>query len=133
MPLTTDDKVEIGELLSAYCCAIDAGRFDEVRDFFTDDCVIDFGAVMGRHEGPGARERFVELLAQNPIRMRHYVTNFRIQGDGDRARAESYVLAMTGEPGALMPSTGRYEDELVKQDGRWKLRSRIGVIELPGI
>jgi hypothetical protein len=64
--------------------------------------------------------------------MRHYVTNVRITGDGSSAHAESYVLAMVGDPGKLSPTTGHYEDDLQKVNGRWKLRTRRAVIELPG-
>jgi hypothetical protein len=31
-----------------------------------------------------------------------------------------------------MHTTGRDEDEFVKRDGRWLLRRRRGVIEMPG-
>jgi len=30
-----------------------------------------------------------------------------------------------------MPTTGRYEDEVVKRDGRWLIRRRRAVIETP--
>jgi len=132
MALTADDKIEINELLADYCHAIDHGRHAEIPGMFTDDCVIDFGALMGRHEGQAGAKQFAEMLAATPIRMRHYVTNVRITGDGGNAHAESYVLAMVGDPGKLSPTTGHYEDDLRKVDGRWKLRARRAVIELPG-
>jgi hypothetical protein len=31
-----------------------------------------------------------------------------------------------------MPTTGRYEDELHKVNGRWLLHVRRGIIEMPG-
>ena len=74
---------------------------------------------------------FTDSLRAASIRMRHYLTNVVIAGDGERARAESYVLAFVGEPGALHQTTGRYEDELVKRGGRWAIRLRRAVIELP--
>jgi len=42
------------------------------------------------------------------------------------------VLAMVGDPGTLSPTTGHYEDDFRKVNGRWKLRARRAVIELPG-
>ena len=63
--------------------------------------------------------------------MRHYTTNVIVRGDGERARAESYVLAITGAPGASMPTTGRYEDELLKVDGAWKIRVRRALLDTP--
>jgi ketosteroid isomerase-like protein len=132
MPLTAEDKIEIHELLADYSHAIDHGRHADIPAMFTDDCVIDFGALMGRHEGQAGARQFADMLAKTPVRMRHYVTNVRVTGDGDTAHAESYVLAMVGDPGTLSPTTGHYEDDFRKVNGRWKLRARRAVIELPG-
>jgi hypothetical protein len=64
--------------------------------------------------------------------MRHYTTNLVLEGDATSARARSYVLAFTGTGPAQHHATGRYEDRLVKVDGRWRIRERRAVIELPG-
>jgi hypothetical protein len=133
--LSSDDRQAIGELLARYCFAIDHGRWSELRTFFTEDCTLDFGKLMGTYTGQEGITRFAETLKSTGIFMRHYTTNVVIRGDGEdseRARAESYVLAMTGTPGNLSPTTGRYEDDLVKIDGRWRIRVRRAVIEMPG-
>jgi len=129
--LSAEDRVAIGELLASYCYAIDLGRWETLPQLFTDDCRLDFGATMGVHEGREGLRAFTDSLRSASIRMRHYLTNVVIAGDGERARAESYVLAFVGEPGALHQTTGRYEDELVKRGGRWAIRLRRAVIELP--
>ena len=129
--LSSDDRHAIGELLARYCFAIDYGRWSELRTFFTEDCTLDFGKLMGSFTGQDGIARFAETLKASGVFMRHYTTNFVIQGDGERAHAESYVLAMTGSPGNLSSTTGRYEDELTKIDGRWRIRVRRAVIEMP--
>jgi hypothetical protein len=129
--LSAEDRLAIGELLAAYCSAIDLGRWETLPELFTDDCRLDFGATMGVHEGREGLRAFADALRSAGIRMRHYVTNVVVSGDGDRARAECYVLAFVGEPGSLSQTTGRYEDELVKRGGRWAIRVRRAVIELP--
>jgi len=129
--LSADDRLAIGELLAAYCYAIDLGRWETLPVLFTDDCRLDFGQTMGVHEGRAGLRAFTDSLRAAGIRMRHYLTNVVVSGDGERARAESYVLAFVGEPGDLHQTTGRYEDELVKRDGRWAIRVRRAVIELP--
>jgi len=121
--LSAEDRLAIGELLAAYCHAIDLGRWETLPELF--------GETMGVHEGREGLRAFADLLRSSGIRMRHYVTNLVVSGDGDRARAESYVLAFVGEPGTLRQTTGRYEDELVKRGGRWAIRVRRAVIELP--
>jgi SnoaL-like protein len=129
--LSAEDRVAIGEVLASYCYAIDLGRWETLPQLFTDDCRLDFGATMGVHEGRDGLRAFTDSLRGAPIRMRHYLTNVVVTGDGERARAESYVLAFVGDPGQLRQTTGRYEDELVKRGGRWAIRVRRAVIELP--
>ncbi len=129
--LSTEDRLAIREVLAAYCHAIDKGRWHDLRALFTPDCQLDFGALMGVHEGHAGVDRFADMLQSTGLFMRHYTTNVVIAGDGDRARAESYVLAVTGTPGNLAQTTGFYEDDLVKQDGRWRFRVRRARIDVP--
>jgi hypothetical protein len=130
--LTSDDRLAIAELLAAYCHAIDHGRWDDLGGLFSEDCRLDFGTVMGVFEGREGLRRFTELLRGTGLFMRHYTTNLVVRGDGARAFAESYVLAITGPAGSRTQTTGRYDDELVKVDGRWRIRARRAVIELAG-
>jgi ketosteroid isomerase-like protein len=130
--LTADDRLDIQDLMARYSRAIDFGRWDELPTFFTDDCTLDFGKVMGSHRGKDAVRGFATMLAGTGLTMRHYVTNCIIEGAGERATATTYVLAYTGQIGSLMPTTGRYEDELRKVDGRWLLHVRRGIIEMAG-
>jgi 3-phenylpropionate/cinnamic acid dioxygenase small subunit len=133
--LTTDDRLAIGELLARYARAIDFRRWDELPTFFTPDCVVDFGRVMGVHEGHDGVRRMAEMIDGTGLTMRHYVTNVIVErADGERADVTSYVLALTGPAfGSLAQTTGRYDDELVKRDGRWLIQRRRAVIEMPGI
>lgn len=131
MPLTADDKLAIGEVLSAYCFHLDYGRWDEFRALFTEDARLDFGALMGVHEGPDGIRGFTQMMGNLGLFMRHYCTNMLIEGDGSRATARSYVLALTGNPGQQSIATGLYEDQLVKENGRWLLRVRVATIDVP--
>ncbi len=130
--LTTDDRLDIQELMARYSRAIDFGRWEELPGFFTEDCTLDFGKTMGSHRGRDGGGGFATMLSGIGLTMRHYVTNCIIEGGGDRATATTYVLAFTGHLGSLMPTTGRYEDELRKVGGRWLLHVRRGFIEMPG-
>lgn len=130
--LTTEDRLAIQELMAVYSRCIDFGRWEEMPNLFTDDCTLDFGELMGRHAGKDGVRRFAETLANLPLTMRHYVTNCIITGDGEKADATTYVLAFTGPQGNLTPTTGRYEDQLRKVNGRWLLHARRGIIEMPG-
>lgn len=129
--LTVDDRLAIGEVLATYCHCIDLGLWDRFLELFTPDARLDFGAVMGVHEGHAGIEKFTGMLKATGITMRHYTTNVVITGESERAHAESYVLALTGEPGSLSTATGRYQDDLVKSSGRWLLRSRRALLDVP--
>ena len=129
--LSTEDRQEIAELVARYCWAIDQRRWDGFGEIFTDDCRLDFGDVLGVFEGRAGLDRFTSLMTGLDLFMRHYTTNVIVQGDGSEAQARSYVLAITGTGAARNQATGRYEDRLVKTNGRWRIRERRAVIEMP--
>jgi 3-phenylpropionate/cinnamic acid dioxygenase small subunit len=122
--LTVADRLEIQEVLARYCHCIDRGRWDAFPELFSDDCRLDLSQVMGLYEGRDGIRRFVDTLKPLGVFMRHLVTNVVIRGDGERAHVESYVVAVTGSPQTPNRTTGFYDDELVKQNGRWKLHRR---------
>ena len=130
--LSTEDRLAIAEVMAAYCHAIDLGKWDDFPALFTADCKLDFGALMGVFEGTEGVRRFAETLKGLGLFMRHYTTNVMLEGDGERARGRSYVLAVTGPPGATNQTTGRYDDEFVKVDGRWRIRVRRALLDQPG-
>ena len=129
--LSADDRLAIAEIMAAYCHAIDLGRWDDFPALFTEDCRLDFGSLMGVFEGHEGVRRFGETLQRIGLFMRHYTTNLILRGDGEVARGECYVLAITGAPGSSSQTTGRYEDELVKVNGRWRIRVRRALLDQP--
>ena len=57
----------------------------------------------------------------------HIATNFQIDVNGDRATARSrHLLVMRGPKGEPTPVlAGRYEDELIREDGQWRILRRV--------
>lgn len=130
--LSTADRLAVAEVLALYSHCIDRGRWDDFAALFTDDCRLDLSQVMGLYEGADGIKRFCDTMRSLPIVMRHFVTNVVIRGDGDRAQVESYVLAITGPeggPSSQMP--GFYDDEIVRQGGGWRIRSRRLSLDMP--
>ena len=129
--LSTEDRLAIHEIMAKYCQAIDLNRWEEFPSLFTEDCRLDFGNLMGVFEGPEGLQRFTDMMRNLGLFMRHYNTNMVLRGDSDRVQSESYVLAITGPPGSSHQTTGRYEDELVKVGGRWRIRVRRALLDQP--
>ena len=129
--LSADDRLDIMEAIARYSRCIDEPRWDDLPGLFAADCVVDCGPL-GQYRGTEGVEKFVATLRSIGQMMRHYVANVTIRGEGDTARSHAYILAMVGAgPGQLTPTTGFYEDELVKRDGRWLLRHRKILLDMP--
>ena len=123
--LTIADRLAIQEILYRYSHCIDRGRWEELPALFTEDCCLDLSQVLGRYEGSAGIRQFTETLRSVGIFMRHFVSNIVVEGDSERAHASAYVIAITGPAGSTpRQTTGFYEDELRKQDGRWLLHRR---------
>lgn len=129
--LTTADRLEIQEVLARYSHCVDRGRWDALPGLFTADCVLDLSQVMGRYEGHDGVRQFAATLAPLGVFMRHLVSNVVIEGAGERARVECYVVAVTGSAATPTSTTGFYDDELVKQNGRWLLHRRRLALDVP--
>src|SRR5207237_10346443 len=68
-------------------------------------------------------------------RHNHYVTNNRVELNGDTAHAETYWLfvGVNKDPAhPLMMSGGRYIDRFERREGRWAIAARACVIEWQG-
>src|SRR5690606_33756419 len=96
---------------------------------FAPDGVFDGSG--GRVEGREAIREYVGGLLANrgpgaTGTMRHIMGIPRIQGDGERCRAETYVMIPQGtEDGRIrIAMTGTYTDDIVKVDGRWRFAVR---------
>ena len=119
MPLSTEDRLEIADLLARYNHAIDFGNAEAWAATFTPDGTFESRGQV--HEGTGALLAFARSFAERGPGFRHWNNNPVIEGDGDHARSTCYLqLWHNGE----LFSRGRYEDELRRVDGCWRFVSR---------
>ena len=131
-----DDRAEIVNLSNRYMVAVAAGDLDTVMSTWHEDGVLDwvFGVEHGKDEihaamsgFGGARYEEIEEDATWRQRTRHQIINHVIDIDGDTATTIAYWFALTNKTPQNDVQTfyfGHYEDELVKEDGRWLFTKR---------
>jgi uncharacterized protein (TIGR02246 family) len=118
---------------------LDYGRYLDGRDFaaysklFAKDgeWVGGFGTV----QGPAAIQAFMEKNITGPNRGNtfHILSNFKIEVHGDTATAWSrwtFVTPGTDKKPAIAQA-GRYDDTLVRENGRWKFKRRVASNDIP--
>ena len=125
-----EDIEEIRVLLLNYGRYLDARDFAAYAHLFAKDgeWIGGFGSV----KGPAAIQAFMEknIPGPNTGHTFHLLSNFVIEVHGDRATAWSrwtYFVPSADK----RPSPGRYDDMLVRENGRWKFLRRAAENDLP--
>ena len=139
MALTLEDRLAVQDLMVRYARGIDVDCTEEEWvDLFTENAVMT-SPYSGVHEGVEGvkqfRNRFVPRRGQ--IQIRHVITNFLIDGEGDRATLKAYFTELKTDLQAAKPKTelffaGSYDCVARKIGGKWKLEHRaVNVDALP--
>jgi uncharacterized protein (TIGR02246 family) len=130
-------REEIHALLMAYRRALDEKDFRAYAELFASDGVFTAGdfVATGRDEILEMLDAMVpEYLAPVGGDDLHLVCNLDIEvGDGDTARATStWVYLVRGEGDVpKLSKLGHYEDELRREDGRWRFARRHAPTVIP--
>ncbi len=131
-----DDRAEIENLSNRYMVAVDAGDMDTVMATWTEDGVLEWArgvdkgkaAIRKAMEGfATARTSGIPAGATSWPRGRHFILNHVIDVNGNTAKTIAYwfeVTNSTPQKNVQLVYFGHYEDELVKQNGRWLFKSR---------
>jgi 3-phenylpropionate/cinnamic acid dioxygenase small subunit len=129
------DRAEIEELVTRYVTALDTRDADLYADVFTEDGTYDVTGTV--YAGRAAIRKIVTDLQESrarseaagtpPVDLYHVMSNSSIELiDADEARHTSYAQTVrAAENGQFIVGfMGRYEDVIVKRDGRWQIQSR---------
>ena len=122
-----EDKEEIQNLLLEYGRTLDSRDFAAYSALFAKDgeWVGGFGSVTG----PANIKTFMEKnmgTQPNVAKNYHLLSNFVITVNGDTATAWSrWAFVVPGERGATISQAGRYDDTLVRENGRWRFKRRV--------
>ena len=130
------DRAEIAELVTRYVTGLDTLNADMYAGVFAEDAVFELpGGVV--HRGRAAIRKIVTDLQESRARnqasgttspsLYHVMANTAIEViDATNARHQSYAQTVRAAEGGqfVVGFMGRYEDVLVKRDGRWYIQSR---------
>jgi hypothetical protein len=120
-----DDVAAIIALTHVYCWALDTHAWDDLDGVFTPDAAADLG---GAYSGLDAIKDRVSSVLLRLRASQHMVSTHQVAVDGDRATCRCYLQAQHvreldgGEAQILVG--GRYDDELVRTDGGWRIARR---------
>lgn len=132
-----EDELAIRRLLVDYSATQDARDYAGYAALFAKDGEWVNGRTV--HKGREAIHRMLVNLYGNPPpgyvnnESYHISSNPQIEVQGDRATARSrHLLVMRGPEGQPVPAlAGRYEDELIREDGNWKILRRVDYPLMP--
>lgn len=125
------DRLEIHELTARYAWSLDTGEEDAFVECFCPDgeLVWDVFESAGRWRGAPALRRFIGYFRQRPesAGRQHHVSNLIVTPTASGARARSYVaVALRRAEGPhVLHVMGYYEDELLRENGRWLFSRRV--------
>lgn len=129
------DRAEIEAVVAQYVTSLDTLDADGYAGVFTEDA--EFNVTGTVHKGRAAIRKIVtdlqdsrarnEAAGRPSARLYHVMSNTSIQVlDATNARHQSYAQTVRAADNGqfIVGFMGRYEDVLVKQDGKWLIKSR---------
>jgi len=127
-----EDRIAIEDLFVRYTTSLDAFDIAGIESCFIEDCLLQTpqnGEFRGRSS---IREWMKPNLTVKDLggQFRHIISNFVIDVDGGRAKAQCYLLdylTVGGKTELLSP--GIYDCDLVKRDGEWLFVRRAVIMD----
>jgi hypothetical protein len=126
-----EERMAIEQLLHRYCHALDRGSIDEVMELFHRDAVLlpayeSDARHVGHDAVRGWYTNYDRTLRANVRHLRHKISCPWIEVSGNTATSVCYLDADAIPEGSeqSVVLVGRYEDELVKDAGRWWFAER---------
>ena len=128
------DHMQIQDLLTRYYRDLSQGKAHELSEYFTDDAVLQVDDVVAHgqaeiaslYQGPGPASN--NQPGAPPRRMHMLLTNLVIDINGNTATAHLIWTGVMNQGIGKLPhifEQGREDDELVKQDAKWRIKHRV--------
>ncbi len=127
--LPPDDHFAIRDLYARYNALVDTGDYTAWAACFTEDGVFSPAVESGGRSAIAAlgKARYEARAGERWIQPQHWNNNLVLVGNGDRARATSYILRivkMNDSGDSAIITQGMYQDELARIGGRWLFKVR---------
>ena len=117
-----EDELAIGQLRARYCHLLDDMQWPEFVDLFTPDGEFEgLSKVQGHAELMHFFSQDVPRIAE---RFWHFCTNGTVDINGHTATGRISMEYISITHGVSYVSAGHYDDVMVKEDGRWRFKSR---------
>ncbi len=137
--MNMEDVYAIQSLLYQYCWTLDAGDLEGVCNLFKD-AEIFFDGKFAFRNNPKAYKNTLKpiiLYEDGTPKTSHMCVNpvITIDPSGYTASSKSYTIVVQGVTGKLQPQiiwVDRKYDTFVKEDGKWRFRSRNSVTRAEG-
>lgn len=129
--LSSDDRAAITDLAARYCHSFDLGDAAGWAACFTEDGIFEtpLGDTIRGHDALQAFANCFQAPTGLPAPMRQLPAAMAIDGDSTHATMRCYFTAYILLNPPLMIAMGRFEDELQKVEGRWKISRRREILD----
>ena len=131
-----EDIIEIEQLLNRYCHAVDRGTVSDIMEVFHRDArpvasLRERGSFKGKEAVRAWYERYDKAFRDRTRSLRHTISSPMIQVDGNQATSVCYLDAdrIDSDSGRAFQVLGRYEDKLIKDEGRWWIAERAIIVD----
>jgi ketosteroid isomerase-like protein len=119
-----EDIEEIKKLMASYANWVDAFQMDDVLGLFAENAKAEYGPL-GSYEGKdGIATFFKEVVPNTQSWSAHQLLNPTVTVEGEKAKGTWYLFCpatVFGPEGdRAVWIQGRYNNEFVKINGRWK-------------
>lgn len=131
MPLSiqqVSDRLEIQDVLTRYCYAVDDRDWDAYRQLFTPDAVIDDTVTGGIRSGVEEHIAYMKKALSKVSMSQHAISTVLVELNGNEAGVRAHcscpiVLDTPQNSRHVMFQGLWYRETLIRIEGGWKIRS----------
>lgn len=124
------DRLEIQELLTRYCYALDDHDWDTFREVFMPDAIIDYRKSGGPRAGVEEQVIFLDQALSKTVISQHTISTTLLEIKDDEANARTIcscpIVMDRGDDSTQIFFQGLwYRDRLVRISSGWRIQERI--------